>query len=234
MGTFFSQQPNGKYCRFSTVSDTVEEYNCTAEYFVTVYKNPKNKKDREFKTEMFIASLCPFNMVKDAFMPRNESIEDFEKKLREMGDGTGLGEDRIKKIKANDLDDEFVSFETAKLLKEKGYDALCLRWYDNKGDVCAKFIDGDIPVNYKNDNYHFLCPTRTAVFHFFRLKYKLFVEIDYDYYENDKFQFGFSVYRMGELNNSDDEVRQTVNNELYDTYEEAAEGAINYVLKNLI
>lgn len=34
MGSFISKQPNGKYCRFSTIIDTVTDYNFTAEEYI--------------------------------------------------------------------------------------------------------------------------------------------------------------------------------------------------------
>ena len=38
MGSFVCKQPNGKYCRFSTVVDTVTDYDMTEEDYVELCK----------------------------------------------------------------------------------------------------------------------------------------------------------------------------------------------------
>lgn len=39
MGSFIAQQPNGLYCRFSTIVDTVTHYNMTKDDYIEVCKN---------------------------------------------------------------------------------------------------------------------------------------------------------------------------------------------------
>ncbi len=38
MGAFISKQPNGKYCRFSTVVDTITNYNMTEKEYIELCK----------------------------------------------------------------------------------------------------------------------------------------------------------------------------------------------------
>ena len=95
MGSFISRQPNGLLCRFSSVVDTVTNYNMTEQDYI------------DFCVEMAIRDakdvlanyVRPFDWVKERFLPNNNSIEEYEKILLEMGDKEGLGEERINKLK---------------------------------------------------------------------------------------------------------------------------------------
>lgn len=95
MGAFISKQPNGLYCRFSTVVDTVTAWNMTEEDYIEMCA----EKAREEAREVLKDYLYPFKNVKDSFYPNNNTIEEFEQILHEMGDEEGLGEERIKELK---------------------------------------------------------------------------------------------------------------------------------------
>lgn len=47
MGSFIAQQPNGLYCRFSTIVDTVTHYNMTKDDYIEVCKDRLGKKRGE-------------------------------------------------------------------------------------------------------------------------------------------------------------------------------------------
>ena len=44
MGSFIAQQPNGLYCRFSTIVDTVTHYNMTKDDYIEVCEDRLGKK----------------------------------------------------------------------------------------------------------------------------------------------------------------------------------------------
>lgn len=82
MGAFISRQPNGKLCRFSSIVDTVTDYNMTEEEYIEMCAEQAREEARDrVKTK-----LKPFQWVKDYFKPMEMSEEDFKKILKEMGD----------------------------------------------------------------------------------------------------------------------------------------------------
>lgn len=104
MGAYWSQQPNGKFCRFSTVVDTVTDWNVLLEqainmsqgYLFGSAKIPQNVLNA--RKEKFITSLKPFNRIKEDFVPGNDSVEEFLDMIEDMGDTEGLSDEKIKKF----------------------------------------------------------------------------------------------------------------------------------------
>lgn len=79
---FVSQQPNGRYCLFSTVVDTVTHWDMTAEEYIEMCAEQARINARfELKHH-----LVPFSEVKRCFIPTNDSVEDFNDMLFEVGD----------------------------------------------------------------------------------------------------------------------------------------------------
>lgn len=81
MGAFISKQPNGKYCRFSTVVDTVTDYNMTEEEYIEMCV----KRAKEEARDVLANHTRPFEWVINYFHPNNNTIEGFVKILKEMG-----------------------------------------------------------------------------------------------------------------------------------------------------
>jgi hypothetical protein len=101
MGAFIAKQPNGLYCRFSTVVDTVTDWNMTEEDYVNLCVAKATEQAIKEAKETLANHLYSFETVKNHFFPSNNTIEGFEKILKEMGDNEGLGKDRIKEL--NDI-----------------------------------------------------------------------------------------------------------------------------------
>lgn len=100
MGGFIAEQPNGKLCRFSTVVDTLTDINMTEwEYIEMCVQKAKREAVREAK-DTIKRWKQPFSEVKRCFRPNNNTIEEFEELLREMGDTEGLGEERINYLRS--------------------------------------------------------------------------------------------------------------------------------------
>lgn len=95
MGSFISRQPNGLLCRFSSVVDTVTHYNMTEQDYIDYCV----KRAVEEAKDVLANYVKPFDWVKERFLPNNNSIEEFEKMLLEMGDERRLGEKRINELK---------------------------------------------------------------------------------------------------------------------------------------
>ena len=64
--SFISRQKNGLLCRFSTVIDTVSDYNMTDEEYIEMCA----QKAREEAQETLKHSLRPFEEVKGSFVPK--------------------------------------------------------------------------------------------------------------------------------------------------------------------
>lgn len=98
MGAFISKQPNGLYCRFSTVVDTVTDWNMTEEQYIEMRVQKAIKEAREDAIDTLKRWQRPFSEVKQRFQPGNHSIERFNEILKEMGD-EGLTKEEIEYLK---------------------------------------------------------------------------------------------------------------------------------------
>ena len=82
MGAFICKQPNGKYCRFSTVVDTITDWNMTEEDYIEMCK----QKAEEEAKDVLKNHLKQFDMVKSYFYPTNMKEKQFKDILKAMGD----------------------------------------------------------------------------------------------------------------------------------------------------
>lgn len=81
MGAFIVKQPNGLYCRFSTVVDCPTDWNMTEEDYVEMCAERAREQAREDLTR----HLRPFEMIEQYFIPNNMTEAEFRKCLKEMG-----------------------------------------------------------------------------------------------------------------------------------------------------
>lgn len=80
MGAFIAKQPNGLYCRFSSVVDCPTNWNMTEEEYIELCAE-RAREEARCTLEHF---LRPFSWVKDNFSPNNMTEEEFEKFLEEV------------------------------------------------------------------------------------------------------------------------------------------------------
>lgn len=119
------------------------------------------------------------------------------------------------------VEEAYVSFETAKLLKEKGFDELCV-WKYSKG-IRAKA--GQAIDEYQNselDDDEYSAPTQQMAMAWLRKK-KIYIFINISL---NTFFYFYTIY------NERNRVLRTIPN--FIQYEDAAESAIQYCLTNLI
>lgn len=114
------------------------------------------------------------------------------------------------------INEDYVSFETAKLLKEKGFNPLeCGVYYSiTTGKRTTELLTSLIA-----------CPTLQMVMKWLREKGFIISPIP-------DFRFNKLLYTNLIINTNSDP--QRLASELYNTYEEACEAGIRYCLKNLI
>ena len=142
--------------------------------------------------------------------------------------------------------EDFVSFETAKLLKEKGFEVNCYTHYSSNGQ--------NVYYNYQTPSDGINMPTLQMAMKWLREVHNIVIAIDYDY-EFTADSYCFKIYRLGENGKPE---RCVVKGEHYDketdkmvedivghrdyersydeyiTYEQAAEAAIKYCLLNFV
>ena len=119
------------------------------------------------------------------------------------------------------ITEDYVSFEIAKLLKEKWFDIPCRQAYFNGSLVdytLYGFCDGEL-LN---------CPSQSLAIKWLREVHNIYIDI-LTYTTGKNIQFRWVGYDNGRLFSQ--EKGKTI---YFESYEKAVEAAILYVLKNLI
>jgi hypothetical protein len=120
--------------------------------------------------------------------------------------------------------EDYVSFEIAKLLKEKGFDEECRAIYE----------EGILRINtlceYHNSELSsYVCvPTLQMTLKWLREIYNIYIDI-LTYTTGKNIQFRWVGYEKGRLFSQEE--GKTI---YFDSYEQTIEAALLYVLKNLI
>lgn len=138
------------------------------------------------------------------------------------------------------ITEDYVSFETAKLLKEKGFDEKCQKVYMHNDQLlwAQIFMEGESFVNnecidlvakYNNwagSDYAFLCPTLQMAMKWFRRVHHIHIRLINSTDES----YRYEIYpRKGKY------VSYCFSDKsYYETYEQACEVALKYCLENLI
>lgn len=117
------------------------------------------------------------------------------------------------------ITEDYVSFETAKLLKEKGFDEYCYGYY-----YTSKYMTyGDIKQRNSElfpDSYS--APTLQMAMKWLREVHKIYMYVAHDSMENTWFARVYNDYKtLSDIDN-------------HPTYEQACGEAIKYCLENLI
>ena len=91
MGGFIAKQPNGKYCRFSTVVDCPTHINMTFEDYVKVImeRGYQEWKAREEAQDVIDNYLYDFQAVLDYFVPNNMTQKEFREYVEKIKDPNG-------------------------------------------------------------------------------------------------------------------------------------------------
>lgn len=123
------------------------------------------------------------------------------------------------------IQEAYVGFEVAKLLKEKGFIESCYGRYS----IRSKEFHFDCTKAYNNgSNFMYSAPTHQMAMAWLREKYDLHI-IVYPYNANGEKKWCCQVYETFNLLGHEKYIDETL-----DSYDEAVEAALTYVLKNLI
>lgn len=127
------------------------------------------------------------------------------------------------------ITEDYVSLETAKLLKEKGFDEATIGYYYTISEIPEKIKFFDSPISIYHSDGLIGCiqaPTIQTAMKWLREEKKIVIEI---VLAIDGNPYTFNIYDV--KNNNWNEIPWGLR---YPTYEEACEAAIKYYLENLI
>ena len=124
------------------------------------------------------------------------------------------------------ITEDYVSFETAKLLKEKGFNYPCRVVYSPKG-VVKHYLKEEVYAHHLKGHKK-LCPTLQMAMKWLREVHKIFIEISVSIDLNGEYHYSYSI-----LDKECKYVRKG-HTDFDWNYEEAVEAAIKYCLNNLI
>ena len=121
------------------------------------------------------------------------------------------------------IEEQFVSFDTAKLLKEAGFDVPCFNQYTERGTIWHC----DCPENFNKSQCVTSCPTQALAARWLRDVHHINVYACFDYEEFDEKKWFFT--REHTMVTDDSAVYCDVIN--YDSYEEALEAGLKHGLE---
>lgn len=127
------------------------------------------------------------------------------------------------------IKEDYVSFETAKLLKEKGFDESCYQKYDDEGYLSFNHV-GYINSESPSDDFSALAPTHQMAVAWLREVHNIFIIIEphlYDYVNEKTKSYVTSLWQG-------DNYYENITSKDYPSYEEAVETTIKYCLEKLI
>lgn len=127
------------------------------------------------------------------------------------------------------ITEDYVSFETAKLLKEKGFDEETRGYYPIKGDATGRLMFGS-EYNHNHSQVQISAPTLQMTMKWLREVHGLFIGIVFQLECLSKEDKLFWKWNISDKGNKFALVEFGES----DTYEEACEAAIKYCLENLI
>ena len=135
------------------------------------------------------------------------------------------------------IKEDYVSYEVAKLLKEKGFDEECRAYWDSRIDDLPKEYEiirfTEEPIHQPYDNMHSirkrcLAPTHQMAMRWLRDVHKLSIEPFYMFPVIWEIDLKY-IDKKTDLSEFED-----IRDKSYNSYEEATEAGIKYCLENLI
>lgn len=132
------------------------------------------------------------------------------------------------------ITEDYVSYKTAKLLKEKGFDVYVRSYYEkNEYKTKEEFNENSALWNWNISSFRYSAPTVQMTMKWLREVYKLEVRSTYDY---DKDSWWGNINPMFEETDENSDTYQRALGFDYQgkSYEQACEEAIRYCLENLV
>ena len=121
------------------------------------------------------------------------------------------------------IEESYVSFDTAKLLKEAGFDVPCFNQYTERGTIWHC----DCPENFNKSPCATSCPTQALAARWLREVHHINVYACFDYEKFDERKWFFT--REHTMVNDDSAVYCSITN--YNSYEAALEAGLKHGLE---
>ena len=119
------------------------------------------------------------------------------------------------------IEEQFVSFDTAKMLKEAGFDVPCTSQYS---DIGVQWESTSLS-NFNADDWAYSCPTQALAARWLREVHNIHLFVNYFFEDNMWF------YVTVDLTESDEIKGIHPNESNYESYEEALEAGLQEALK---
>lgn len=130
------------------------------------------------------------------------------------------------------IEEDYCSYEVAKLLKEKGFNVAIHTFYNpNKSCTLIKF---DSCLINRNAGVQISAPTLQMAMKWLRKIHHYIIMIDYDSYEKADDEGVITGYSFTVQKKENPTKYEYIHNWAYNTYEEAVDAAIHWSLENLI
>ena len=126
--------------------------------------------------------------------------------------------------------EDYVSFEVAKLLKEKGFDEETRGYYPIKGDATGRLMFGS-EYNHNHSQVQISTPTLQMVMKWLRETHNLFV---FPFPQMNTNKFWVEIYQLSDNQEWENLYCESIDLQDYPLYEQACEAAVRYCLKNLV
>lgn len=84
MGAFIAKQPNGLYCRFSSVVDCPTHWNMTRDDYIQYKINEAIEHAKKEAIDVLNRWVHPFDEVLDSYIDNNMTKEEFEIFLKDV------------------------------------------------------------------------------------------------------------------------------------------------------
>lgn len=128
--------------------------------------------------------------------------------------------------------EDYVSVETAKLLKEKGFDEPVLFTIDREGfQQYPKNLEFEYLHNSEVSADEYACPTLQMVMRWLRDVHNMYV---FPFPQMNTNKFWVEIYQLSNNQKWENLYCETIDLQDYSFYEEACEAGIRYCLENLI
>ena len=130
------------------------------------------------------------------------------------------------------ITEDYVSFETAKLLKEKGFDEECRTYYKvfPKSKIAAIYHSSENRGVSEDDQNEILCPTIHMAMKWLREVHHLFIQIEYECEDC----FVSDIYSMIDYDEWGEHKHYPPTFVNCKTYEQACEAAVKHCIEKLI
>ena len=120
------------------------------------------------------------------------------------------------------IEESYVSFDTAKLLKEAGFDAPC---YIQYSDIGIQWDNAPYPENFNADDWGYSCPTQALAARWLREVHDIHVFTNYFFEDGTWFYVAVDLKESDEVRAIHPDIRS------YQSSEEALEAGLQEAIK---